>query len=201
MTDAKLKSYLDRVEEARADYFAALGQISDDARDAGLSPGQIIGEIHHRAWIKERVKDPHGSIYFAKVADLDVLKIGFSINVADRMRALKTEYKREFDVLGTVPGTMSDERWFHRMLVWCQDRTLRGKEFFKYTPIRGLARIFIRSADNFPFNDDQKQQTAVWVNRVREACARGQPTHDAALASIGQFFEQAYTRTCEDKAK
>lgn len=196
MSDAtKLKPFLDRVEHARADYFMALGQISDDARAAGLCGGEIIGELAQRAWLKEKVKDPSGQIYFAKVQDLDVVKVGFSINVADRMRALRNEHKRDFDVLGTVSGTMSDERWFHRLFWWCQDRTLRGNEFFRYSSARGLVRIFIANADQFPFNAKLKQETATWVNTAREKISAKHNTHAAALAELSAYFEHTAAQT------
>lgn len=190
MTDAKLQGFLDRVDQARGDYTLALSQIADDARDAGVSPSLILGELAFRAWCKEKAKDPLGNIYFAQVEGLDVVKIGFSISVPDRMRALRTEHKRDFTVLGTVAGTMSDERWFHSMLWWCRDRSLKGNEFFAYRPISGLIRIFLAIADRFPFPAEDRDQTRAWVERVRAKGWASSGDHATRLENIGVFFER-----------
>lgn len=196
MDAAQLKSFVERVDEARADYMLALGQIADDAKAGGLDPAEIVGDMVHRAWVKEKAKDPEGLIYFAKVEDLEIVKVGFSISVPDRMRALRTEHGRDFEVLGTVKGTMSDERWFHRMLWWCRDRTLKGNEFFSYPACRGLVRIFVANADRFPFDRKAKDATYAWVEASREKIAAKHKDHASAIAALGAAFELAASVHC-----
>jgi hypothetical protein len=200
MGDAKLKPYLDRVEEARRDYALALAQIVDDATDAGIKPHMIMADFPMLAWAREyNRKNTSGSIYFAKVEDIDVVKVGFSTNVQDRMRALRSEHNKGFMVLGTVAGTMADERWFHQTLSWCRDRSLKGNEFFSYSPIRGLIRIFLSVADRFPFDQARKDETAAWVHRVREAGAKTKPTAAEALIAIGEYFDRQAAEVFQPK--
>lgn len=202
MSDPRLKPFVDRVEEARRDYALALAQIVDDATDAGIKPHQIMADFPMLSWAREyNRRNTSGSIYFAKVEDIDVVKIGFSTNVADRMRALRAEHSRGFYVLGTVAGTMADERWFHQTLSWCRDRSLKGNEFFSYRAIRGLIRIFLNVADTFPFDQSRKDVTAAWVHRVRERGAQSKPTADEALTVIGDFFDQLAAGVIQPQGK
>jgi hypothetical protein len=187
----RLRILLHRAQEARTDYGLALAQVLEDAKAAGIASAEVLPDLALAAWAKDAAKKQTiGSIYFAKVQGLDVVKIGFSLSVDDRMRALRAEHRRSFDVLGTVIGTMEDERWFHQMLFWCRDRTLRGNEFFSYSPSRGLIRIFLNVADTFPFDADRKAETAAWVNHVRERLSAGQAASADALRKIGAFFDQ-----------
>jgi hypothetical protein len=191
MADDRLRILLHRVQEAKADYGLALAQILDDAKAAGIAPAEVLPDLSMASWVQTAAKKPAiGNIYFAKVEGLDVVKVGFSHSVPDRMRALRLEHRRTFEVLGTVAGTLQDERWLHNLLSWCQDRTLRGNEFFAYGPSRGLIRIFLGVADRFPFDQPLKEETFAWVNRVREAMARGKPSGAEALKAIGEYFDK-----------
>jgi hypothetical protein len=195
VADDRLRVLLLRAQEARADYGLALAQILDDAKAAGIAPAEVLPDLSMANWARDAKKPALGSIYFAKVEGLDVVKVGFSHSVPDRMRALRLEHRRSFEVLGTVAGTMQDERWLHNLLSWCRDRTLRGNEFFAYGPSRGLIRILLGVADTFPFAQEQKDETFAWVNRVREAMAKRQPSGADALKAIGDYFDRKAAET------
>lgn len=190
-----LAPFLKRAEEARADYVAALAQIVDDARDRGIAACEIVEDLVMSAWVREYAKRPPvGHIYFAKVEDLDVVKIGFSTNVVDRMRALRLEHKRQFEVLGTLPGTMVDERLFHASLYWCRDRTLRGNEFFRFSTLRGLIRILLSDPERPAMNDDDRRATRDWLfNCYSVALKTGRTARDAELF-LADYFEKAAVR-------
>lgn len=191
MSDERRRILLIRAEEARRDYGLALAQIVDDASAAGIAASEIVADLALCAWAKDAAKKATiGEIYFAKVEGLDIVKVGFSLSVADRMRALRNEHQRNFEVLGTLKGTMADERWLHRLLWWCRDKRLKGNEFFNYSASRGLLRIFLGVSDRFEFTEENKTQTWDWVGRIREAAAKDQPTTSAALAAIGATFEK-----------
>ena len=74
-----------------------------------------------------------GSVYFAKCGDL--IKIGFSTNVRQRMRALGAD-----ELLASVPGTREDEKALHAKF----GRAWDHGEYFRRTPallayIEGIA--------------------------------------------------------------
>lgn len=152
---------------ARADYAASVGQIVEDAKSAGIDPKAIIGEMTLSAWMRDRSK-PQGHVYFARVRNEDSVKIGFSTAVRDRMRAIENQWAIDIELIGSLPGTMDDERWFHRTLDWARDYGRKGTEFFVYSPIAGFIEITLGNADLWPFDEDARQQMADWVRRVHD---------------------------------
>jgi hypothetical protein len=188
-TDVR-KALLERAEAARIDYGLALTQILDDALAAGIPAHHVLPDLALAAWSREVTrKSTAGSVYFAKADGRDIVKVGFSTSVADRIRALRQTYGCRFEVLGTVAGTMDDERRFHRLLRWCQDETIRGREFFRYSACRGLVRLFIGCADTFPWTGDVWEETRTWVTRATDPTME---KHDREIAHkvLGTYFEQ-----------
>lgn len=53
-----------------------------------------------------------GRVYF--VARGDHIKIGFTGNLAQRLRDLENSGGPGLDFLGSMPGTRQDEQWLHR---------------------------------------------------------------------------------------
>lgn len=175
-----------RLDEARADYTAAIGQIVEDAKAAGISPKIVVGEMTLSAWMRDRSK-PAGHIYFAQVRGQDAIKIGFSTAVKDRMRAIRSYWQIDVDLLGTLPGTMEDERWFHRMLDWSRDHGRRGNEFFYYAPIAGFVEIILLNADRWPFDENVRDAIADWARRAHPCHShieQGAPR----FAAIARYF-------------
>lgn len=185
----RLKSFIERIEAARQDYSAAIGQITEDARKAGIDPARIIEEQTWRAWLRDKSK-PAGHIYFARVIDGDSVKIGFSTAVADRLRSVSAQWGVEMELLGTLPGTMDDERWFHTMLYWARDYEYKGNEFFVYSPLAGFIRLMLANADRWPFDAQTRTQTREWVMRVHEAARhieRGAPRFSAIRKTFDRY--------------
>jgi hypothetical protein len=199
MTDAKLKSYVERIEAAREDYSAAIGQIITDASKAGINPADLVGEQTWRAWLRDKSK-PAGHIYFARVVDGDSVKIGFSTAVADRLRSVSAQWGVDLELVGTLPGTMDDEKWFHSMLYWARDYERKGNEFFVYSPLAGFIRLMLANADRWPMTDQVRRDIRDWVLRVHAASQhieRGAPRFSA----IRKVFEaSAATALKEDAA-
>lgn len=65
-------------------------------------------------WAKEDTPLPSqvGSIYFI-AADNGLVKIGFSRDVQQRMESLQTMSPAPIQLMGTMPGTVTDERRIH----------------------------------------------------------------------------------------
>lgn len=184
------RTLLERADAARIEYGTALAQIMDDARAAGIAPDSILPDIALSGWARDQARRAQGSIYFAKVDDLDVVKVGFSTSVADRMRALRSEHGRGFDVLGTISGTMADERYFHRLFWWCRDSTLKGTEFFKFSLCRGLVRILIGNADTFPWDENQKREMSDWIWGAHGRALKAHPeSREVAFQVMARAFE------------
>ncbi len=189
----RLKSFIERIEAARQDYSAAIGQIINDARSVGVGPESIVEEQTWRAWLRDKSKPP-GHIYFARVVDGDSVKIGFSTAVADRLRSVSAQWGIEIELLGTLPGTMDDERWFHTMLYWARDYERKGNEFFVYSPLAGFIRLMLSTADRWPFTDQQRRDTRDWVMRVHASAhhiERGAPRFSAIRKVFDRAAEQA----------
>lgn len=81
-----------------------------------------------------------GFIYFA--SDGHAVKIGFAIDVAERMKTLQTGNPRPITVLATIVGDVLTERRLHRYFVRVR---LQG-EWFRMT--KTLVR-FIEAAENY----------------------------------------------------
>jgi hypothetical protein len=56
-----------------------------------------------------------GDVYFLEGGRGGLVKIGFSTNLDRRFRLLRTANPK-IRLIGTVPGTIHDEQWWHREL-------------------------------------------------------------------------------------
>jgi len=73
-----------------------------------------------------------GVVYFLAAPSVDLVKIGFSLDVKDRLRKLSTGSAVVTQLLKTIPGTRQDEATLHRRF---KAYRVRG-EWFKLAPIR-----------------------------------------------------------------
>lgn len=90
-----------------------------------------------RAATRRRVTTEEGDIYAAATADGKWIKIGFSLQVADRIRALNLEYRgdAEFSLMATTRSTFRNEQKIHYfMQPLHQVRLSAGKEFYPVMP-------------------------------------------------------------------
>ncbi len=79
-----------------------------------------------------------GHVYFAQDLATGLIKIGFSTDVAARVRQLAGQYRHPVRLLGTVEGSQFTERGFHNQF----RKEARGRELF--LPTR---RLLFRIAD------------------------------------------------------
>lgn len=120
----------------------------DVLKRAGMDPGprtwtstgrrlgvtqELYGDYVVAAWPAEVVR--HHRVYFIQAGDSDtegnaLVKIGFTTDVAKRMRQLQTASPMRLKVLEQVIGTHAIEAYFHRLL---RDRHVQG-EWFKLHP-------------------------------------------------------------------
>lgn len=71
-----------------------------------------------------------GRVYFVATFDERFVKIGFSTDVAQRVRALNAANPEPLNLLGSVPGTPADERAWHIRLAAHR----AGGEWFRLAP-------------------------------------------------------------------
>lgn len=114
-----------------------------------------------------------GGVYFVKSGD--VVKIGFSINVMQRLTGIETHCPTAVELIGLIPGGRREERQVHR-----QFRHLRVHgEWFRLVPpltdfIAALptpppARARRPYARDSPVRDDgQTERTAITVEAVED---------------------------------
>lgn len=69
-----------------------------------------------------------GNVYFIRFGEM--VKIGFAINVAKRLRNLQAGSPGQFELLGAVPGTPLDELTLHRKF----EKLRSTGEWFKADP-------------------------------------------------------------------
>lgn len=72
--------------------------------------------------------DNHGHVYF--IGDGTAIKIGFSENVARRLRSIQTGHHLPLKILGTIPASAIDELTVHARFAHLR---LRG-EWFRIDP-------------------------------------------------------------------
>lgn len=58
----------------------------------------------------------HHRVYFIRAGENGPVKIGFSTDIAQRVRDLQTASPHELKVEAVVIGTQAVEAWFHRLL-------------------------------------------------------------------------------------
>jgi hypothetical protein len=93
-------------------------------------PQELYGDYVVAAWPAEVVR--HHRVYFIQAGESDadgsaLVKIGFTTDVASRMRQLQTASPMRLKVLDQVIGTHAIEAYFHRLL---RARHVQG-EWFK----------------------------------------------------------------------
>lgn len=90
-----------------------------------------------RSEARLRVVNEEGDIYAARTTDGLWIKIGFSLQVNDRIRALNWEYRSRvvFELVATTRSTFRDEQKLHRaMRPLHQVHIGAGKEFYPTMP-------------------------------------------------------------------
>jgi hypothetical protein len=136
---AELRDIVDRYMEHERRIREIDKEIKDLCRKAcrefDLTPIQLEVEIvKHRETVAPRRN--LGRVYFLHVPSQDILKIGFSDFLSDRIKALSVAIKRPTKLVGSIDGDRVTERVIHH-----QFRAHRQHgEFFRWTPISEQVR-------------------------------------------------------------
>lgn len=60
------------------------------------------------------MSEENGWVYFIVAVTTGLVKIGYSKNPDTRLKALSQQAPVQYDLVATIPGTMKDEKEFHR---------------------------------------------------------------------------------------
>jgi len=108
-------------------------------------------------------------VYFVEATGLDLVKIGFARNVAARLADLQCASPVTLRLLGTVPGGIEVERFFHKDLA---EYRVRGEWF----ALNDRLREYIANADKAAVHPPEIQaaidKTAAHYKRRRVAMMR-----------------------------
>ena len=67
-------------------------------------------------------------IYFAKIKNKEIIKIGYSINPKKRIIDMNTAMPLDIEILAVIKGSRKTEKWLHKLL---QKYNIKG-EWFEY---------------------------------------------------------------------
>lgn len=130
-----------------------------------------------RAAARRRVMTEPGHIYAAASADGKWIKIGFSLDVADRIRGLNLEYKgdAEFTLIATTRSTYRTEQQMHRfMQPLHQVHIAAGKEFYPVMPaVQEVVKELIELPEQLEIDSDWYLHLLKWGRAAaKEGCNR-----------------------------
>lgn len=120
-----------------------------------------------RAAARRRVTTEPGDIYAAASADGKWIKIGFSLDVPARIRALNLEYQgdAEFTLIATTRSTYVTEQQLHRAMQRLHQVHIKaGREFYPACPaVSEIVKELIETQDSLELDAD-------WHLRVIHYC-------------------------------
>lgn len=106
-------------------------------RELGITTEQLELEIvRQREQQDSRKQSDGGRVYFLKVPDLGLVKIGFTRDLDLRLKALAVGIKRSVELVGTIDGDRVTERVLHYQL---RQHREHG-EFFSWVPVSEQVR-------------------------------------------------------------
>lgn len=79
---------------------------------------------------QESTSRPGERVYFIEAVGLDLVKIGYTADLTERLRKLAPGCPARLRLLGTVPGGLQIERHYHERLASCRTRG----EWFRKSP-------------------------------------------------------------------
>lgn len=122
----RAKENLDLTREMTADLLSALGYWHERALAAEQREERILDAfiaVHQ----KGDISSP--SVYFIQAERTNMVKIGFSTNVAKRLRSLQTACSTKVRLLVAIPGNREAERAYHEQF----SRSREQGEWFRPT--------------------------------------------------------------------
>jgi hypothetical protein len=136
ITRRAIQERVDEIAEAWESEDEILVQILMEAFPKDLQLYKKLTQSQQQAWIDKAAlvacgrSDENSSreplIYFI-AAERDLIKIGFSTNLASRLRSLRTAHPGELRILLAIPGSRDDEQQLHRR--FAEFRV--GREWFR----------------------------------------------------------------------
>lgn len=123
-----------------------------DTPETGAALGRLEPEVAYRVDLKAcaireiYLRRTPCWVYFAQLADSNLVKIGRSIRVAPRLAALASQHCVSFNLLGTIRGDYQEERRLHYQFRKHRVQNLEGglREIFVLAPIEDEVRKIIK---------------------------------------------------------
>lgn len=111
------------------------------------------------------MKMKNGYIYFAEFVWSGLVKIGWTGNVRNRMRALETDFKEPVELLAYVPGDVSHELDLHRSLSRHAIEEYTSKRKGRHCEIYFPEKELIDFIDGLDTNYENVRKINAWLNR------------------------------------
>lgn len=112
-------------------FMAAVRPLAYDCREAQHDLARI-------AFLETYKRRTPCWIYFAQVGDGDLVKVGRSISVEARLRALSRRYGAEFRLLASVRGDYREEHALHLALRRHRVEVVEGREYFRLAAVKNV---------------------------------------------------------------
>jgi hypothetical protein len=90
---------------------------------------EVLEQLELAKKIKEESNNYAGNIYIFKLGNLPHYKIGFSLDINERLKELQTANSLKLNVVKTIPGTYKLERFIHKHLEDTGCERLNGEWF------------------------------------------------------------------------
>lgn len=136
-----------------------------------------------RAAARRRLVTEEGDIYAAASADGKWIKIGFSLDVADRIRAINLEYQGDaiFTLMATTRAKYRTEQQIHRfMRPLHQVHIAAGKEFYPTMPaVLEVVKELIEKRDRLEIESEWYLQLLHWGNAASKLSRNRLPALEA----------------------
>lgn len=128
---------LEHVKQGHADWLRSHNLKGRTLRRAGSPFSHAYDDLE--AWLAQnsparKPRSKSGFVYFITQAEHPAaVKIGFAVDVNDRLGTLQTSSHVDLTILASFPGTVATEKQLHRKFA---DDRLRGEWFRMSEPIR-----------------------------------------------------------------
>jgi len=153
---------------------------------------------------RQRLVTEEGDIYAARTTDGLWMKIGFSQNVPERIRALNAEYNGYvvFELVATTRGLFKTEQKLHRaMKPLHQVHIGAGKEFYPMMPaVLGIVSGLIEKPARLEFTLDAYLSFLKWCRQASKEAPNKIPAlhgHREIIERHERALERIYARTRE----
>ncbi len=153
--DARIRQRAQTIRAVPGQVSAHVAAVRPEAQQPAATRARLRDDPAKRALFRARYRETFRknendrSVYFARLAETDAVKIGFARVPEKRMKALFDDYGVLAEIIGTIPGGLYEEQRVHSLFARAKVYHPRVPELFAYPVIIDAIKALIDLQPNF----------------------------------------------------